>query len=180
LCRPSQLAQADHITAAHCVHVLSSLVTTHEYVVVDGPCRFDLAATSVLDVSDHILLVLQLVVPCVRNVHRMLDGMRGAGFNMGRIKLVCNRVGLDGGNLSLQDVKSTLGVDVFAAIPNDWLAMSTSVNLGEPLATCHPKSKVRLAIRELAERLHRPSEASDDTPAPRKGGLLGRIFADAS
>jgi hypothetical protein len=39
-----------------------------------------------------------------------------------------------------------------------------------------PKSRVRLAIQEIAERLHAAEPQADDKEA-RKKGLIGRIFA---
>ncbi|MCP4248830.1 MAG: MinD/ParA family protein [bacterium] len=179
LARPNQFAEAENITAAHCVGVLSGLTAMHDYVVVDGPTRFDGGAKSVLDIADDILLVMHLLVPCVRNLSRMIDGMRQVGFNLDRFKLVCNRSGRTAGNLSLDDVRATLDLPIHAVLPDDWATMGAAVNLGEPLAINAPKSRLRLAFLDLAERLHRPEEAADETEGARKGGLLGRIFSDA-
>ena len=65
---------------------------------------------------------------------------------------------------------------VFATIPDDWATVSGAINLGEPLLSHSPKSKVRQSFQELAERLHTPEEPSDDNGERRKG-LIGRIFA---
>ena len=183
LCRPNQFAQADNITAAHCVGVLSGLLALNEYVVVDGPNRFDLGAKAVFDLADVNLLVIQLLVPCVRSAHRMLEGMREAGFNLSRTRVICNRAGREVGSLSLEDVESTLGMEVFASIPDDWATISNAVNMGEPLLIGAGKSRIRLALAELAERLHRPADATDDKDdrgEARKGrGLLSKIFSEA-
>ena len=177
--RPKAFAQAENISAAHTIGVLSGLLNLHEYVVVDGPTRFDAGAKAVLDVADNILLVMQLLVPCVRNVSRMLDGMRQVGFNLERVKLICNRYGCDPSNLSLDDVRETLNMPVYTTLPDDWAAMCASMNLGEPLATHAPKARVRTALRDLAQRLHQPECETDEQEAGKKGGLLSKIFSDA-
>jgi pilus assembly protein CpaE len=179
LARPNAFAQAENITAAHTVGALTTLLSMHQYVVVDGPIRFDVGAKAVLDIADDILLVMQLLVPCVRNVSRMLDGMRQAGFNLERVKLVCNRAGCDPNNLSVDDVRETVKLPVRASVPDEWGTVCSSLNLGEPLATHAPKSKARLAIRDLAERLYRPESEADEQEAGKKGGLFSKIFADA-
>lgn len=180
LCRPEQFAQADNITAAHCVGVLSGLCGFHEYVVVDGPTRFDTGSKAVFDLADINLLVVQLLVPCVRNARRMLDGMRDAGCNLQHTYVVCNRVGRESGNLSFQDVEATLGVEIFHDLPEDWSTVSNAVNMGEPLATCAPKSRIRLALMELAQRLHEPPvEERDQEEHKKSRGLLSKIFSDA-
>jgi len=178
LSRPLHFSQADNITAAHCVGVLSALTALHDYVVVDGPTRFDYGSKAVLDIADYNLIVFQLVVPTVRSVHRMLGGMREAGFNLERMRLVCNRIGCEGGGINLEDVNNTLGMEVFAQIPDDWGTVNAAMNVGEPLASSAPKSKVRQSIRAIAEKLHDPSGLLPTEPAAarKRGGLLSKIF----
>ena len=176
LSRPASFAQADLITAAACVGLLSNLLQFNEYVVVDGPNRSDSSAKSILDISDVNLLLVQLLVPAVRNALRILDELRDAGYNLERTKLVCNRIGRESGSLSVRDAAETLGVPVYASIPDDWPTVSAAINLGVTLPTHSPKSKVRLAIREIAERLHTAEPESDDKDTNKKG-LIGRIFA---
>ena len=175
LSRPLHFAQADSITAAHCVGVLTALASMNDYVVVDGPTRFDYGAKAVLDVADYNLIVLHPVVPAVRSVHRMLQGMKEIGFNLDRMKIVINRAGSDNSGISAQDIQATLNLGVFAEIPDDWVSVNAAVNMGEPLARSSPKSKVRLALKAMALRLHAPDGAVPE-PEHKKGGLLSKLF----
>jgi len=175
--RPNRLAEADTITAASCVGVMTSLTQLGEYVVTDGPTRFDAGSRAVMALSDLTLLVVQQLVPCVRSAQRMIEHWTENGYNPERAKLVCNRTGRGAGHLSLKDVTETLGLALYATLPDDWEAASGAINLGEPLMTHRPKSKLRLAIQEIAERLHSPEEPSTDEKEGRKSGLMGRIFA---
>ena len=178
LSRPNHFSEADTMTAASCVGVLTALLNMNEYVVSDGPTRFDLGARSVLALSDVNLLLVQLLVPCVRSAQRILENMRSAGYNLDRTKLVCNRIGRDSGHLSVSRVSETLDLDVYATIPDEWGVVSGAINLGEPLATHSPKSKARAAIQEIAARLYRGDTASDDKAGQKKEkSLIGRIFA---
>ncbi len=181
LSRPTHFVQSDNITAANCVAILSNLAEMNDYVVVDGPNRYDVGASAILDITDTMLMVIQLMVPSVRNAQRILQGMREAGFNLDRTKLVCNRIGKESGPLTRSDVEATLDKDIFATIPDDWATVSSAVNLGESLSTLGPRTKVRAAIRELAESVHTPDGAkNDDKNANKKGSrLLSRIFSEA-
>jgi|CXWL01.1.fsa_nt_gi pilus assembly protein CpaE len=178
LSRPLHFAEADAITAAACVGVLSSLLQMNEYVVTDGPTRFDQSAHSVFALSDVNIIVVQLVVPSVRNALRIVEAMRQSGYNLDRTRLMCNRAGREAGHLSVQNVSETLGLDVFASIPDDWETVSGAINLGEPLLTHSPKNKVRQSIQEIAARFHRPLADADDKE-PKKKNLIGRIFANS-
>jgi pilus assembly protein CpaE len=177
LARPNNFAEADLITGASCMGVVSNLLEMNDYVVTDGPTRFDVGATSVLSLSDVNLLVVHLIVPSVRSALRILENMRSNGFNLDRTKLICNRVGREEGHLTPENVGETLGLGVFATIPHDWQTVSAAANLGEPLLSLGPKTKVRLAIQEIAQRLHNPDAETDDKDT-RKKGLIGRIFAN--
>ncbi|MEK6676547.1 MAG: hypothetical protein AABZ47_12955 [Planctomycetota bacterium] len=179
LSRPSSFVQADTMTAASCVGLLTSLLQFNEYVVADGPGRSDPSAKAVLDIADSSFLVLQMLVPHVRNAMRLLEGVRESGGNMGRMHVICNRVCRDDGGLSPDDVSSTLALPVFASIPHDWATVSGAVNLGEPLLTHSPKSKVRLAIQDIAQRLHNGNTKTDDKDV-RKKGFLGRMLAGSA
>jgi Flp pilus assembly CpaE family ATPase len=120
-------------------------------------------------------LIVQEVVPCVRNALRIVESMRETGYNLDRAKLIFNRIGRHTGHLSMQNIKETLGLEVFGSVPNDWEAASGAINLGEPLLSHSPKSKLRIAIQEIAERLHTPDSEADDK-GERKPSLIGRIF----
>jgi pilus assembly protein CpaE len=107
----------------------------------------------------------------------MLSGMREVGFNLDRMRLVCNRIGCEGGGITMHDVDATLGMDVFAQVPDDWSTVNAAMNVGEPLASSAPKSKVRLAIRSIAQALHDPSEDLAEAAVTRKRtGLFSKIF----
>jgi pilus assembly protein CpaE len=181
LARPNQFAQADHITAAHCASVLSALQRLYSYVIVDGPNRFDSGGSAVLELADVNLLVIQLLVTSVRNVHRMLEGLREGGFNLSRFRLVCNRVGRESSHLCISHVEKTLNMKVWHEAPDDWKAMSTAINMGVPLIESAPKSKLRQAIREMAESLlNREPALAEAAATSGKGGLFGRIFSSTS
>ncbi|HOW73111.1 MAG TPA: hypothetical protein PKY77_21145 [Phycisphaerae bacterium] len=179
LARPNQFAQADQITAAHCASVLSSLQQIYEYVVVDGPNRFDPGGLAVLDLADVNLFVMQLLVTSVRNVHRMFSELQEGGYNLDRFRLVCNRLGQDSGHLGVEQVEQTLNRKIAYQIPDDWKVVSGAINVGAALMDVAPKSRVRAAIRELAESIASPHDTTAKK-SEKGSGLLGRIFSGAS
>ena len=78
------------------------------------------------------------------------------------------------------DVEATLNKKIFASIPDEWATVSSAVNLGESLITRAPNSKVRMAIQELAQRLHDPDGQSAEKDENKKSRtLLSKIFSEA-
>jgi len=135
-------------------------------------------AKSLLALSDCNLLVVQTLVPCVRNAIRIIEWMRECGHNLNRTKVICNRVGRESAHLTVKNVSETLGLPVAATIPEDWATVSSAINLGEPLSEHGPKSKVRTAVQSIARSLYDPEGAAEDEAANKKG-LIGRIFSQS-
>ena len=158
LAQPNDLERAEHISAAQTASALAALQEHYDFVVVDGPVRLDHTARAVLDMTDVCLLVLQLVVPAVRNTDRILNDLGRKGYNLDRIRLVCNRFGREAGYLEPADVEATLKRKLTWTLPEDWKTSSTAINVGNPLLDWAPKSKLRAAYRDIAQAI-----ASGDT-----------------
>jgi pilus assembly protein CpaE len=176
LARPNTFNQADQITSAHCASILSALQQMYDYVIVDGPNRFDTSGSTIIDMSDVTFVVTQLIVTSVRNAHRMFEELRDAGYNLDRFSVICNRVGIESAHLAVDHIQTTLNRRVDHEVPDDWRNVSSAINMGTPLLESAPKSRVRMAIRELAEKIVNPDAAGDENEED-KAGLLGRIFS---
>ncbi len=178
LSRPHQFGQADQITAAHCASVLSQLQQMYDFVVVDGPHRFDVGGQAVLDLADVNILLIQLLVTSVRNVHRMLEELREGGYNLDRFCLVCNRSGLESAHLELEHVEQTIRMKIAHELADDWKTVSAAINMGVPLKDVNAKSRLRLGIQELAQWIAQPADETVQEEGS-KNGLFGRIFSGA-
>lgn len=182
LARPATFAQAEQITAAHCAGVMSALQENYEYLVVDGLKRIDATARTVFQMSDLCILVLQMLVPAVRNADRIMHELRQQGFNMERLRLACNRFGRDAGYLEPSDVEASLSRKIDFYVPDEWKVSSTAVNMGSPILAQAPKSKLRAAYRQIAAAITSGGAGSGDTDdgasdSGRKG--LFSFFAGA-
>ncbi|MFO0839695.1 MAG: AAA family ATPase [Phycisphaerae bacterium] len=182
LARPAEFEQADRISPAQSASALATLQEHFDFVVADMPVRFDASAKSVLDMADLYLLVLQLLVPAVRNADRMIREIGRGGFALDRVRLICNRYGRDSGILEQGDVEATLRRKLDFLVPDEWKVASMAVNMGAPLLTHAPKSKLRSAIQKIAHTLacgeDRPIAAPADANDESRKGLF-KFFAGA-
>ena len=62
-----------------------------------GYSRLDMVA---LEMANHILLVTQLDLPCLRNVVRLMMSFDEMDGLADKVKIVVNRVGLDTGQIT--------------------------------------------------------------------------------
>jgi pilus assembly protein CpaE len=150
LARPNDLTQAERINAGQAAGVLAALQEHYDFVVVDLPARFDPSARAVFDMADTYLLVLQLLVPSVRNADRILHELRNTGYALERVRLVCSRYGRESGYLDQADVETTLKRRVEFLLPDEWKTSAAAVNMGAPLVTIGARTKLRQAYRQLA------------------------------
>jgi pilus assembly protein CpaE len=171
LARPQQFAQSEQISAANTANVLNTLCEMHDYVVCDGPPRYDGSGGAVLDMADMTIMLVNPVVSSLRNAERILEELLKQGYNPDRLRLVVNRFRTDGSTLGIQDIEKCLSRNVDFIIPDDPLA-SLSGNVGQPLLSCAPKSKVREAIRRLAKQIDHPEMGGNHS----RKGIFSKIF----
>lgn len=179
LAHPNEIEQAERISAAQCAGVLASLLEHYDFVVIDGPIRFDPTARAVFDMTDIYLVVLQLLVPPVRSADRLLNELRRGGYNLDLVRLVCNRYGRESGYLQPQDVETTLNRKLHWSLPDDWKTASTALNVGSPLLDFAPKSKLRLAFQQMAQDIaeRQPEAAAAEEPKKSTEPQKRKLFS---
>ena len=173
IARPTPLVQGRLLqtpqAAKLITEVISTLVDMYDYVILDGLNPADTNHLNLLRMADHVMLILNLLVPSIRNADRLLQAVQQQGLadnsisnnfpamagesTLDSLLLVINRLGRDAGYLRVQDVEQTLHRKTLTQIPDDWRTASRSINAGEPLYLYAPNSKIRSAIAELAVRL---------------------------
>jgi pilus assembly protein CpaE len=140
----------------------------YDFIVLDVGRQIDAISLRALDNADAIYPVLQLALPDIRDGRRLLDIFRSLGYPGEQIRLVVNRYE-KGGKLRLQDLQSALGAEVLHTIPNDYVAVTDSVNQGVPVLRLSRSSGVARSLAELVELVAARR-------VPENKGLFDRLF----
>ena len=140
----------------------------YDYVLLDVGRQIDAVSLRALDVTDTIYPVLQLALPDIRDARRLLDIFRSLGYVLDHIRLIVNRYE-KGGKLRLQDLHAALGCEVVHTFPNDYVAVTDSVNQGVPVLQL---SRASAAARSLADMV----ELVTARRVQESRGLLDRLF----
>jgi len=171
------------ITAEDFRRVVGLLKATFTHLVLDlskGYSPIDMVA---LEMANHILLVTQLDLPCLRNVVRLMmsfNEMEGIGE---KVKIIVNRAGLDNGHITLKKAEETIGKEIYWQLPNEYRTMIEARNNGVPLIEQSPKAAITQSIAGLAAALFNeagaPGTAGREAPAAAKkssgfSGLFSR------
>ena len=174
--RPVQLEDARHITPDELTRgarPAQGVVHARDHRYVEGLQRH--STCSRLAEADHVLLVTQLDLPCLRNVVRLMMSFNETNNFDEKVKIVVNRVGYDTGQISLKKAQETIGRDIFWQIPNDYRVMVEVRNNGVPLIQQAPKAAITQSINQLADALSGKAddEAADAAPAKAAGSISG-------
>ncbi len=172
--RPVQLEDAGLISAEDLQRVIGLLKATFTHLVLDLSKSYTPLDLVALEAADHVLLVTQLDLPCLRNIVRLLMSFNNLKQVSEKVKIIVNRVGLGSGNISLKKAQDTIGREIFRQLPNDYRTMVEVRNNGVPLIEQAPKAPVTQAIMELAQALTEQTGTAPQADAgkPGRGSIL--------
>ena len=170
---PLQMEDASLINAEQLRRVIGLLKATFSHVLIDASKSFSAIDWTAIELSNAVLLVTQLDLPCLRNVIRMFTAFSQREGLADKTKVVLNRFGLEDGEISIKKAQQTIGREIFWQIPNDWEAMITARNNGVPLMLHAPKLKVNQAMRELVATLCGTNSHETHKPKKRIFSLFG-------
>lgn len=151
--RPVELSDALSIDADAIRKVIQLMKASFTHLVIDLSKTYSACDMAAIDAAEHVLLVTQLDLPCLRNVVRLMISFEETEGLREKVEIIVNRAGLDSGQISLKKAKETLGRDLFALLPNDYRTMVDVRNNGKPLIVQAPKAPITTSIRDLAEKL---------------------------
>jgi len=87
--------------------------------------------TSMLQMADVNLMVMQLNVPSAKNAERFVGALRRMGIEASKIKTVVNRYVKKGNDIEPAELERSLGIKVSWLIPNDFKSAIAAINFGE-------------------------------------------------
>lgn len=151
--RPVQLQDVPLINPESLRRVFGLLRASFTHVVMDISKSFSEVDITAMELANEVVLIVQLDLPCLRNMVRLLMSFDEMEHIRDKVKVVVNRMGLDSGQISLKKAKETIGREIYHQIPNDYRTMVEMRNNGVPLMEQAPKAPITLAIMQLTEML---------------------------
>jgi pilus assembly protein CpaE len=146
----------------------------YDQTVVDcQSMSVDPCSEVVFKASDKIFIVSDQSVPAVRNAARLMEGIRKLRVDRERIEVIVNRF-IKGRIPPVSEVDESVGRRVFWLFPNDYDAVTTSINEGMPLVKRNPRNAFSRGVHEFVERLLDPSSAKGSYRGMK--GPLGRAL----
>jgi pilus assembly protein CpaE len=148
-----QLVLSAEISIDHLDKLLTLATSTYDLVYIDLPRQIDPVSATILERSDHIVIVVQQTLAHLRDALRLIKILKSE-FNIPskNICLVVNRYDADS-HLKLKDIQTSLDISEIFTIPNDYEKVAQSMNLGMPIFNYAKNCSISKAMISLAESL---------------------------
>jgi pilus assembly protein CpaE len=168
--RPIHLEDMESISTEEFRKVMGLLKASFSHLVIDLSKSFNRLDMVAMQMSDHLLIVTQLDLPCLRNIVRILTSLENHEGLSNRVKVIVNRVGLDKAQISYTNAEETINREVYWKIPNNYSVIAECRNNGVPLISSAPKAAITVAINELADKLcsNQQTAAENDAEGEKK------------
>lgn len=133
--------------------LLELMKNMFDYVIIDGGQSTDETSLKVLEISNKLLLITILSLPCLANTNKLLRSFTDLGYvTKDRIKIVLNRY-MKKSEISLDDAEKGIGQELFWTIPNDFRSTMSAINNGKSLQQIESKAAITKNFIELANLL---------------------------
>jgi len=171
LAAPEEVTQALEVLPEHVDAIIKQAQQMFDFVIVDVGRSISAVSLRALDMAAHILPVLQLTVPNVRDARRLRNLFRSLGYAPQKIRWLVNRY-QKGGEITAESLEKTLDSQNITTIPNQFNMVSTSVNQGVPIGKLARSNPVTRALFELCN-------AVAPMQKPKREGWINTIFGNA-
>jgi Flp pilus assembly CpaE family ATPase len=154
---------------------LRALNAIYDYVILDIGTSLMMPAPAALQLSDHILLVANPDVPCLRNLQRLIDAVKTAGVPGERLQIVLNRAS-ESGVLSTAQIERVIGLNINFSVNSDYRTVASAVNSGVPVSSLRASDMIGQldAIARSIAGFPEVARPKSGIPLRGAGGLASR------
>lgn len=139
-------------------NLLNLMRNVFDFIVIDGGQSLDDISLKILEVSDIVLLVSILSLPCLTNLKRLLWTFKRLGYpREENIKVLISRYHKKS-VISLREAEETLNKKIFWKIPNDYFTTMSAINQGKSLSMVAEGAEITKNLTELASTFLKKEE----------------------
>jgi pilus assembly protein CpaE len=174
--RPVALEDAARVEPEALRRVVGLLKAAFSTVVIDASKGLQASDLVALELSDAILMVVQLDLACLRNTARLLQLFRQYEGVAERTKVIVNRTGARYYEISLKKAEETLNMPVAYEIPNAAREFVAARARGVPLDVQAPGCQAVRRLEQIALEFAPRAPGSEAKPRSRLGRFAASFF----
>jgi pilus assembly protein CpaE len=170
---PAEIEDAAKVDPDALQRLLGLLKPSFGSIVIDSSKGLQATDFAAFEMSDVILIVVQLDLICLRNTARLIRCLKDFDGMAERVKLVANRSGSCDSEISLKKAEETLTMPITWQIPNVTKIFQAARIQGVPVADVAKGSRPHQVFLEMARALQATPEQQSAKP---KKGLFAAFF----
>jgi len=144
--------------------VLQLARSMFDVVIIDGGHSLGRISSKTLEMSDRVLLISIMSLPCLSNTNKLLESFRTLGYPIKeKIQIVVNRYEKNT-EISLKDAEESVHSDIFWTLPNSYKTTMAAINQGKPLFEIAPNASITKSLKQLADTLMGDEEVPEKRP----------------
>ena len=148
--------------------LLNLVGVNYERVVLDLDRVLDPLTIKALDMSDVVYLVMENLLPFVRDAKRLVAKFRALGYSDEKVRIVVNRYEKNG-TIDVAQIEMAVGLKVSHTIRSSFADVAQAINTGVPITDVNPSNTIVSVLREMAREL-------DGTQAHRSQNWIARLL----
>src|SRR4030043_2094970 len=130
--------------------LLGMMRSEFDFIVIDGGKSLDDISLKILEMSDTVLLVAILSLPCLSNLKRLLWTFQRLGYpGKEKIQIIISRYHKKS-LISLKDAEESIKQKISWLVPNDYLTTMSALNQGKILSSVAQGAEITKNLKELA------------------------------
>jgi len=159
---PSKLIDESKITPQIIEQLLRLMHSMFDYVVIDGGQSFDEVSKMIMRMSDKVMLVTLLSLPCLINVKRLRSAFLDLGYpSEEKVEIIVNRFHKNS-IVSLEEAEKNLEKKFIWTIPNDYQTTMSAINQGKPVMSLKNESPLIKNFLDFASIISGKSKAKKE------------------
>lgn len=151
LCAPKSPEYADLVSAEKLQTVLGLLRSYYDFVIIDTAANFTDPIITALEASTTILFLTGLDVSILKNSKVAMSILDSLGQKK-KVRAIINRA-VEINSITIADVQRIVDAPILSRVPSDYMMAVAALNRGQPFVQSAPRSKLSLAVADMAEKL---------------------------
>jgi pilus assembly protein CpaE len=171
--RPVEIDDAAKVDAESLQRLLGLLKASFQYVIIDTSKGLQTTDFTAFEMSDLIIVVMQLELTCLRNTARLIELFRQFDGVVDRVQLLVNHAKTEELEISLKKAEQTLKLPIRWQVPHALRVFQTARIKGTPVGDVANGCRAHQAFLEMA-RAYQPVEETEVSKPKR--GIFAALF----
>ena len=149
LSAPEEPEASYTMSAPQLERLLNLVEANYDMVVLDVDRVLDALTIKALDMSDVIYLVMENLLPFVRDAKRLVAKFRALGYEDNKIRIVVNRYEKNG-TIDVAQIEKAVGLKVSHTIRSSFADVAQAINTGVPITEVNASNTIVQVLRDMA------------------------------